>query len=88
VQDTLERNLLAIGCDSENAEMQWNNIKECVLDNPNDLVVKVEKREENHGLHRKRSVKWKNVYKEGRKHYRRQRNELRRDTDNAKKRIS
>ena len=27
-----------------NAEMQWNNIKECVLDTLGDLVGKVEKR--------------------------------------------
>ena len=32
VQDTLERKLGAIECDSGNVEVQWNNIKECVLD--------------------------------------------------------
>ena len=32
VQDTLEEKLGAIGCDSGNVEVQWNNIKECVLD--------------------------------------------------------
>jgi hypothetical protein len=31
VQDTLEETL-AIGSESENDEVQWNNIKECVLD--------------------------------------------------------
>ena len=30
--------------DSGNVEVQWNNIKECVLDNLSDLVGKVEKR--------------------------------------------
>jgi len=36
-----------------NTDVQWNNIKECMLDNISDLVGKVEKRGENHGLHRK-----------------------------------
>ena len=30
VQDTLEGKLCAIECESGNAEVQWNNIKECV----------------------------------------------------------
>jgi hypothetical protein len=44
VQDTLEEKLGAIGCDSGNVEVWWNNIKECVLDTISDLVGKVEKR--------------------------------------------
>jgi len=44
VHDTLEEKLGAIGCDSGNVEVQWNNIKECVLDTISDLVGKVEKR--------------------------------------------
>jgi hypothetical protein len=44
VQGTLEGKLGAIGCDSENVEVQWNNIKECVLDTVSDVVGKVEKR--------------------------------------------
>jgi len=44
VQDTLEGKLGAIECDSGNAEVQWNNIKECVLDTLSVLVRKVEKR--------------------------------------------
>ena len=44
VPDALEEKLGAIGCDSENVEVQWNNIKECVLDTVSDLVGKVEKR--------------------------------------------
>jgi len=44
VQDTPEEKLSAIGCDSGNVEVQWNNIKECVLDTISDLVGKVEKR--------------------------------------------
>jgi len=44
VQDTLEEKLGAIGCDSGNVELQWNNIKEWVLGTISDLVGKVEKR--------------------------------------------
>jgi len=44
VQDTLEGKLVAIGCDSVNVEVQWNSIKECVLDTLSDLVGKIEKR--------------------------------------------
>jgi len=44
VQDTLEEKLGAIGCESGNFKVQWNNIKECVLYNISDLVGKVEKR--------------------------------------------
>jgi hypothetical protein len=47
VQDILEEKLGAIGCDSWNAEVQWNNIKECVLGTISDLVGKVEKRARN-----------------------------------------
>jgi hypothetical protein len=44
VQDTLEHKLGAIEFERGNAEVQWNNIKECVLDNLGCLVGKVEKR--------------------------------------------
>ena len=44
VQDSLEGKLGAIGCDSGNVQVQWNNIKECVLDTLSDLVGKVENR--------------------------------------------
>jgi hypothetical protein len=44
LQDTLEGKLSAIECESENDKVQWNNIKECVLDTLSDLVRKVEKR--------------------------------------------
>jgi len=53
VQDTLEEKLGAVGCESGNGEVQWNNIEECVLDTISDLVPKVEKRAKIHGLHRK-----------------------------------
>ena len=43
VQDTLEGKLGATECDSGNAEVQWNNIKECALDTLSDLVGKVKK---------------------------------------------
>ena len=58
VQDTLEGKLGAIRCDSGNVEMQWNNIKECVLDTLSDLVGGVEKTAKSHGSQRKESVKW------------------------------
>jgi hypothetical protein len=40
------------------SKVQWNNIKECVLDTVSDLVGKSRREQENHGLHRKLSVKW------------------------------
>jgi len=53
VQDTLEGKLGAIECDSGNVEVQWNNIKECVLDTLSDRLGKSRRKQENHGLHRK-----------------------------------
>jgi hypothetical protein len=44
VQNILEEKLGAIECESGNAEVQWKNIKECVLDTISDFVGKVEKR--------------------------------------------
>jgi hypothetical protein len=44
VQDTLEEKLGAIGSESGNVEVQWNNIMECVLDTISDLVATVEER--------------------------------------------
>jgi hypothetical protein len=44
VQDNLEEKLGAIGCDSGKVKVQWNNIKEYVLDTISDLVWKAEKR--------------------------------------------
>ena len=44
VQNVLEEKLGAIECESGNAEVQWKNIKECVLVTISDLVGKVEKR--------------------------------------------
>jgi hypothetical protein len=43
VQDIQEEKFGAIGCDSGNVEVQWNNRKECVLDTISVLVGKVEK---------------------------------------------
>jgi type I site-specific restriction endonuclease len=92
VQDILEEKLSAIGCDSGNVEVQWNNIKESVLDIHGDLVGKVEKRARKPLIKKemiskmKERGKWKKVNnEEGRKKYRRLRNELKRATDNAKK---
>ena len=43
-KNILEEKLCEIECESGNAEVQWKNIKECVLDTISDLVGKVEKR--------------------------------------------
>jgi type I site-specific restriction endonuclease len=86
VQDTLEGKLSATGCDSGNVEVQWNNIKECVLDTLSDLVGKVKKRARKPRITQEmiskmdERRKWKNVNTEkGRKSYRRLRNELKRE---------
>jgi len=44
LQDTLEGKLGVIKRDSGNVEVQWKNIKECVLDTLSDLVGEFEKR--------------------------------------------
>ena len=44
VQDTLEEKFGLTECQRGNAEVQWNNIKKCVLHTISDLVGKVEKR--------------------------------------------
>jgi len=92
VQDTLEEKLREIECDRGNDEVQWNNIKECVLDTVSDLGGEVEKRARKPWITQEMISKmderrrWKNVStEEGRKNYRRLRNELKRATDNAKK---
>jgi hypothetical protein len=91
VQDTLEGKLSVIECDSGNVEVQWNNIKECVLDTLSDLVGKVENiarkpwitQEMTSKMDEKR--RWKNGNsEEGTKNCRRLRNELKRATGNAK----
>ena len=92
VQDTLEEKLGAIECESGNAEVQWKNIKECVLDTISDLVGKVEKRARKpwitHEMISKMDERRKCNYvntEEGRRNYRRLRNELKRATEKAKK---
>jgi len=92
VQDTLEAKLGPMGCESGNDEVQWNNIKECVLDTISDLAGKDEKRARKPWIIQEmiskmdERRKWKNVNtEEGRKNYRRLRNELKRATGNAKK---
>jgi len=66
-----------------NVEVQWNNIKKCDLDTLSDLVGKVEKRARKPWITQEmiskmdKRRKWKNVNtEEGRKNYRRLRNEL------------
>jgi len=94
VQDTLEEKLGAIECESGNVEVQWKNIKECVLVTISDLAGKVEKtaikpwitQEMISKMDKRR--KWKNVNtEEGRRNYRRLRNELKRTTEKAKKEL-
>ena len=91
VQGTLEENFGLIECESGNAEVQWNSIKKYVLILLVIWLGKSRRDHENHGLHRKRLVKWMNegngrmltlkkVY-----NYRRLRNDLKRATENAKK---
>jgi hypothetical protein len=92
VQDTLEEKLCAIECDSGNVEVQWKKIKECVLHTTSDLVGKVERRARNPWITREmmgkgdERRKLKNINsEEGKKNYRKLRNELKRATDSAKK---
>ena len=72
--------------------MQWKNIKEYVLDTIRDLVGKVEMRAKKPWITQEmiskmnERKKWKNVNtEEGRRNYRRLRNELKRATEKAKK---
>jgi hypothetical protein len=81
MQDTLEEKLSVIKCDGGNVEVQWNNIKECVLDTLSDLVGKVEKISRKPWITQEMISKMderrrrKNVNtEEGRKNYRRLRN--------------
>ena len=78
VQDTLEEKLGAILCESVNGEVQWKNIKECVLDNISNFVGKVEKRARKPWITQEmiskmdERRKWKNVNTEvGRRNCRR-----------------
>jgi len=88
------RKLGAIECDSGNVEVQWNNIKECVLDTLSDLVGKVEKRARKPWITQEmiskmdERRKWKNVNtEEGGKNYRRLRNELKKTQKMPKRNI-
>jgi hypothetical protein len=92
VQDILEETFGAIGCESGNVKVQWDNIKECVLDTISDLVRKVKKRARTPWITQEmiskmdERRKWKNVNtEEGRKNYKRLRNKLKIATNNAKK---
>ena len=81
VRDIIEEKLGAIECESGNAEVQWKNIKECVLDTVSALGGKVEKRARKPWITQEMSSKmderrkWKNINtEEGRRNYRRLRN--------------
>ena len=87
VNDTLEDKLGAIECESGNAEVQCKNIKFCLLDTISVLVGKVEKRTRKPWITKEmvskidERRKWKNVNtQEGRRNYRRLRNEMKRST--------
>ena len=95
VQDALQEKLGAIECESCNVEVQWNNIKKCVLDAMSDLVGKVKKRARKQWIAREmigkvdERRKWKNVNnEEGRKKSRENskklRSELKRAIEKAK----
>ena len=91
VQDTLKEKLGAIECESGNVEVQWNNIKKCVLDNIGDLFGKVEKRARKLWVTQEmiskidERRKWKNVNtEEDRRNYRRLRYELKRATEKTR----
>ena len=93
VQGNLEEKFGAIECESGNAEVQWENTKECVLDTISDLIGKVEKRARKPWIIQEmiskmdERRKWKNVNtEEGRRNYRRLRNELKRATKKTPKR--
>jgi hypothetical protein len=53
VHNSLEEKLGVIKRESGNMEVQWNNIKKCVLDTMSNLVGKVERRARSRGLHRR-----------------------------------
>jgi hypothetical protein len=91
VQDALKEKLGAVESESGNAEVQWNDIKICVLDAMSDLrrtrkpliaqeiISKMHER-----------GKWKNINneerrKEKRKNYRILKKEFKRTTEKAKK---
>ena len=44
MQERIEQKLGEIKWESGNVEVQWNNIKICVLDTMSDLVGKIERR--------------------------------------------
>jgi hypothetical protein len=70
-------------------EVQWKNMKKYVLDTMSDLVGKVDRRARKPQITqelRDEQRIWKNVNnEEGRRNYRRLRNELKRATGNARK---
>jgi hypothetical protein len=87
----LEEEFRAGDCVNRNAEGQWNSIMKCLLDTMSDCVGKVEKRARKPWITQEmiskmdERRKWKaSNNEEGRKIYRKLKNELRRATDKAK----
>jgi hypothetical protein len=74
------RKLSANECESGNVEVQWNNIKKCILDPVGDSVGKVERRARNpwitqeiiSKMDERRSGKMSTTKKEGRKERRKE----------------
>ena len=93
MQDILLENLGAVECESGNVEAWWNNIQKCVLDTMRDLVRKVDRKARKPQIAQEminkmdEQKKWKINNNEGRKNYRRLRNELLRDTNKANKEL-
>jgi hypothetical protein len=82
VQDILQEKLSKIKCQSGNLEVQWNNIKKCVLDSMSDLVGKDDRKARKPWITHEiinqmdERMKWKNVNNEERRmNYRRLTNE-------------
>ena len=77
---------------SSSGRLRWKSVKECILDTIRDLVGKVEKRATKRWITQEiiskmdEWRKWKNVNtEEGRRNYRRLRNELKRATEKGQK---
>jgi hypothetical protein len=87
------KRLCAIGCESENVEVQWNDISKCLLPTMGKLVRKVENNKKRNPWLAQEMIrkmeerrKRKNVNnEEGGENYGRMKNELKRAIDKAKR---
>jgi hypothetical protein len=60
VPDALEGKLCALECVNGNIQVQWHNIKKCVLDTVSGLIWKVESRAKKRWFTKKVINKWMN----------------------------